>query len=143
MLRRLYPLQGFKAFHIEQAKAFKRDLDCASIGTDVEHEEMTDALARRTNVTLLNAGAQVHHLMGERCGECPHSLRVSLEGGQHLPFRIYAHGRVGAGYRITVILRRKQRGLSKRLTSPSDVQHDLVPRAVNPRKPYATSDDLK
>ena len=70
------------------------------------------------------------------------TFRVSLEGGQHLSFRIDAHGRFGAGYRITVILRRKQGGLGKRLARPRDVQYDVVPRAINPRKPYAASDNL-
>ena len=103
---------------------------------------MPYALPCRADVALLDAGAKVHHPMGKRCRECPRSLRVTLEDSQHLSFRVDAHGRFGAGYRITVILRRKQGGLGKSLASLRDMQHDLVPRAVNPRKPYAASNDL-
>src|SRR5206468_11042190 len=118
------------------------DFDHATTSHSIELDKMSHTLACRADVALLDAGAQVHHLMGERRGECSHGLWGSLEGGQQLSFRINAHGRVGASYRITVILRRKQRGLSKRLASPSDVQHDLVPRAVNSYEPNAASDDL-
>ena len=103
---------------------------------------MPHAFPCRADVALLDTGAKVHHLIGKPCRECPRSLRVSLEGGQYFSFRIDAHGRFGAGYRITVILRRKQGGLSKRLASPRYMQHDLVPRAVDPRKPYEASDSL-
>ena len=69
-----------------------------------EQRKVSNAFACRADVSLFDASAEVHHLMGKGCGERLSSLRVFLKGGQHFALRIYAHSRIGACYRITMIL---------------------------------------
>ena len=87
---------------------------------------MADALARGTDIALLDARTQVHHLMSERRGEGLRGFRVLVERGQHRRFPIDAHDHVGAGDGVAVIGRQKQRRFGERIARAGDVEDDFV-----------------
>ena len=117
-------------------------IDAAAVGAGIDAEKMADALARRADIALLDARAQVHHLAGERRAEGLRGFRVLVEGGQQRRFRIDAHHRVGAGDGVAVIGRRKQRRLGDGLARAGDIENDFAAGAVDARQPHAAGDDF-
>jgi hypothetical protein len=78
---------------------------CPAVRTNIKCEKMAHALTCRTNVALLDTGAEAHHLMSEHFGESLSSFLVFFKRGQHFALGIDAHRRIGVCYRVTMILR--------------------------------------
>ena len=68
---------------------------------------MAHALARRADVTLLDTSAKVHHLMSKRFSESRAAFGFFSKAASTSRLGYIAHYRIGVGYRITMILRRK------------------------------------
>ena len=75
----------------------------ASVGTDIDGEEMCNPLAGGTDIALLEPGAQAHDLPCQHRHECFGSLRIAAELVEHLGLRIEANGGSGPCYGVTVI----------------------------------------
>lgn len=111
--------------------------DRPAVGTNVERKEMANPLARGTNIALLNAGAEPHYLMGKHFGESLSSFRIHFKGRQQFSLGKKAHGGIGIGYRITMVLSRIKRSLCKCFAWPRHVQYNFTSSTIDSAEPHA------